>query len=130
MDKNFEIVTICLKDFIKDIQSFSFFVDKEEKDGTILVSYKPDKTLSDIDEAWDRLYDLKNYLISILPDGNILFSEGDTLFSVSDDAIGINSIMQTGVITISVTDWVMGYKKTGLLEKPYISYNESYCLAA
>ena len=130
MDKNFDIVSTCLKKFIQNTQSFSFYIDEDERDGTILVSYFPEETLGNMDKVWDRLYDLKNYLIDILPDGIILFSNGDNLFSVSKRAIEISSMKRTGEIIISESSWDMLNNNDNRGESLYMIFNEPYCLAA
>lgn len=132
MAQNIKTIENGIREFVTEVQAFSFKLEFNEKYSAILVCYEEIGEVAENDPVWDELIILKNKLEEKVGEGNVLFSHKDTLFSVSPEAIVISvDTNKSGIITFSSKpEENLNLEYMGDLEPYYNKMNIDYCLAA
>ena len=121
-----------VREFVTKFPVFSFKMEFSEKYSAILVCYEAASEVTPNDPVWDELITLKTNLESAVGEGNVLFSNGDILFSVSPEATVISKETVTSQkLTFSFVPIIgMNIEFKGTEVTSYNKISTSYCYAA
>lgn len=132
MAHNLRTIENELREFVGKFPVFSFRMEYNERKETLLVCYETEPEVSSNDRIWDELIGLKDFIEEIAGEGNVLFSHGETLFSVSDEATVISSITEEqDIITFTSKPLEVAIiEYPGLSKATYKTLDIDYSLAA